>query len=245
MTPAVLITGASSGIGRAVSMRLSRQHGHLVIGGRDRNALEETARLCATGAACIPWVCDLDDPATIENSLGNLLRDHDLNVTGFVHVAGRVRVQPTRLETTASLLETFNVNFFSAAEICRMLISKKSNNKALIATVFISSIYARTAAKGHAAYCASKAALDGYMRALAAELAPMRFNSVLPGGIRTKMSGAMLANPELAAKTATDYPLGIGEPEDIAAAVDWLLSDDARWITGAEFIIDGGRLCHT
>jgi len=91
-------------------------------------------------------------------------------------------------------------------------------------------------------YCASKGALDSFMRALAVELAPdIRVNSILPGGVRSRMTESMFADPEMAARLTKDYPLGAGEIEDIVNAAEFIISEKARWITGQQLIIDGGR----
>ncbi len=80
------------------------------------------------------------------------------------------------------------------------------------------------------------------MRALAVELAPaVRVNSILPGAIRTPMSETTFADPAIVEKLNKDYPLGVGAPEDIAEAVAFVLSPRSRWLTGQEFVIDGGR----
>jgi NAD(P)-dependent dehydrogenase (short-subunit alcohol dehydrogenase family) len=80
------------------------------------------------------------------------------------------------------------------------------------------------------------------VRALAVELAPdVRVNSVLPGAVRTPMAEAALADPVIAERLRQDYPLGIGQPGDIASAVEFLLSKNANWITGQQFVVDGGR----
>jgi NAD(P)-dependent dehydrogenase (short-subunit alcohol dehydrogenase family) len=138
--------------------------------------------------------------------------------------------------------EIMNVNFFSAAEIVHTLLKIKVNSRALTNILFISSIWSRFGARGHSAYCASKAALDGLMRALAVELAPaIRVNSILPGAIQTPMAAQGLADPSIAEKLEQDYPMGIGRPDDIVDAIEFVLSGRARWLTGQEIVIDGGR----
>jgi NAD(P)-dependent dehydrogenase (short-subunit alcohol dehydrogenase family) len=142
----------------------------------------------------------------------------------------------------AQAREIMNVNFFSAAEITRLLLKKKINHLQLRNIVFVSSTASKFGAKGLNLYCATKGALDSLMRALAVELAPeIRINSVLPGGVRTSMTESMFADPQLAARLGADYPLGPGNISDIAAAVEFLLSDKARWVTGQQFTVDGGR----
>jgi NAD(P)-dependent dehydrogenase (short-subunit alcohol dehydrogenase family) len=108
--------------------------------------------------------------------------------------------------------------------------------------VFVSSTASKFGAKGFSLYCASKGALDSLMRALAVELAPgIRVNSVLPGGVRTEMTESMFNDPQLADRLSVNYPLGLGQPSDIALAIEFLLSDKARWITGQQLVVDGGR----
>jgi NAD(P)-dependent dehydrogenase (short-subunit alcohol dehydrogenase family) len=130
----------------------------------------------------------------------------------------------------------------AAMEITRVLMRKNVNHKSLESIVFISSIASQFGAKGFTAYCASKAGLDGLMKALAVELGPeVRVNSVLPGGVRTPMTDAMFDDPATAERLTRDYPLGIGLPSDISDAVAFLMSAQARWITGHQLVVDGGR----
>jgi len=140
------------------------------------------------------------------------------------------------------VLESLNVNYVAAQQIISTLIKKRANPVPLRSVVVISSIWSQFGARGHSLYCASKAALDGMVRALALELAPeVRINSVLPGAVQTPMAEAALADPAIAGQLRRTYPLGIGQPGDIAGAVEFLLSTDARWITGQSFVVDGGR----
>jgi NAD(P)-dependent dehydrogenase (short-subunit alcohol dehydrogenase family) len=133
-------------------------------------------------------------------------------------------------------------NVLSAFEITRLLMRKDVNHKRLRNLVFISTIAAQFGAKGFSAYSASKAALDALMRSLAVELAPeVRANSVLPGAVRTPMTAGMFDDPDTAARLLRDYPLGVGEPRDAIDAVEFLLSDQSRWITGQQLVVDGGR----
>lgn len=188
------------------------------------------------------WNLDLRRGEQIERSLTQLIEVNRLAVEAFVHCAGTLKVQPLRLVDRGLAHEIMEVNVMSAVEILRLLVRKKVNEKHLRGVVLISSTASQFGARGFSVYCASKGALDAFMRAAAVELAPhVRVNSVLPGAVRTAMTDGMLADADLKARMEADYPLGIGEPGDIAAAVEFLLSENARWITGQQLVVDGGR----
>jgi NAD(P)-dependent dehydrogenase (short-subunit alcohol dehydrogenase family) len=236
-----LITGASSGLGEAIAARLSQER-RLILHGRDTARLQAALARCAQPERHLLWPYDLRDVAGIAPGLGALIAGHGIGVECVVHSAAVLKILPVRTVDHKALDEVLKVNFISAAEIVSLLVKKRVNQQHLRAIVFISSIASRFGAPGFSMYSASKGALDGFMRALAVELAPrVRVNSILPGGIRTRMTSEMLADPEVAAKLERDYPLGLGNPEDIVNAVEFLTSDRARWITGQEVVVDGGR----
>ena len=127
-------------------------------------------------------------------------------------------------------------------ELTTVLMKKKINDRQLRSIVFISSIASKFGARGFSAYSASKGALDALMKSLAVELAPeVRVNSVLPGGVRTRMTDRIYEDPEMVARLERDYPLGIGTAADIVNAVEFLVSEKSRWITGQQIVVDGGR----
>jgi NAD(P)-dependent dehydrogenase (short-subunit alcohol dehydrogenase family) len=237
-----LVTGASSGIGRATAVRLSADR-KLILHGRNVERLNETREMCCRPGEQVLWSSDLKAVDKLADSLAPLLAASGLIVEAFVHCAGMVNVLPVRSINYPVVHETMCVNFFAAAEIVQLLLTKRVNGeKRLASVVFVSSIFSRFGARGHGAYCASKAALDGYMRALAVELAPaVRVNSVLPGAVRTAMSQEAFCNSEILAKLQHDYPMGIGETGDIADTIEYLLSSKAHWLTGQEIVVDGGR----
>jgi NAD(P)-dependent dehydrogenase (short-subunit alcohol dehydrogenase family) len=170
-----------------------------------------------------------------------LLEAQQAGIECFVHCAGTLIIIPIRSASRTVVEEIMNVNFASAVEITRLLATKKVNEKNLRSIVFVSSTASKFGARGFNLYCASKGALDALMRALAVELAPnVRVNSVLPGAVRTNMTNTMMTDSDLKARFAEQYPLGIGETSDVASAIEFLISDKARWITGQQLIVDGG-----
>lgn len=236
-----LITGAASGLGRELALRLSKR-GPLLLHGRDTERLERVRADCTNPSEHRLWTCDFSTVDHIEDSLRAVIAADSLQVAHFVHCAGVLQVGPLRLLDRAAIGRTMNINFLSAVEVTRLLVRQSVNAKALEGVVFISSTASQFGAKGFGIYCASKSALDGYMRALAVELAPrVRVNAVLPGAVRTAMTESMFGDPDLTARMAKDYPLGTGQPSDIASAVEFLLSSEARWITGHQLVVDGGR----
>jgi len=238
---ATLITGASSGIGRQIAVRLSQSR-RLVLHGRDLERLTETRTLCHNPDEHLCWNVDLSRVDAIDASLTQLIEQHRVVISDLVHCAGMLSIRPLRQSDHSMAQETMNVNFMSAVVILRLLIRRKLNGKHLRRVVFISSTASQFGARGFGLYCASKGALDAFMRAMAVELAPdVRVNSVLPGTVKTAMTKAMLEDPDLELRMKDEYPLGLGEPQDIADAVEYLLSDKARWITGQQMVVDGGR----
>lgn len=235
-----LVTGASSGIGKAIAVHLSKER-KIILGGRNLARLEETRQECVEPTKHIIWPYDLKYVDNLAESLKNILEENQGGIIDFVHCAGMVTVLPMRTLSHKYFQEIMAVNFFSAAEIITVLLKKKINKHMLRSIIFISSIWSKFGAKGHSAYCASKGALDALMKALSLELAPeVRVNSILPGAIKTNMAKG-LNDLQICNNLERDYPLGIGSVDDIAHMVEFLLSDKAKWITGQQIIIDGGR----
>lgn len=240
----VLITGASSSVGRATAVLLSKQY-PLILGGRNLGRLEDTRAACHQSDNHILWQYDLSNVTDINSNLSDLMQTNELKINKFIHVAGISHLSPLRLTSSETMQSIMNVNFFSAVEILKLLTNKKINGKSLATVVFVSSISSRYGAKGMSIYSASKGALDSFARSMAHELAPnVRVNTVLPGGFQKSNGGG--ANPFATENESVSqgYLLGEGYAEDIAEVIEFLLSERARWITGQNFILDGGKMSH-
>ncbi len=236
----ILLTGATSGIGKVMAQNLSKSN-KLILCGRNPDKLDFTAKECENASEHIKWLIDLSKFEDIADSLSNLLKENNIKIRAFVHCAGFMKLMPLRVQTNDLIKETFSTNIFSASVITQVLVKKKFNDNNLKSIVFISSNISNMGAKAMSVYGASKGALDSLMRCLAIELAPaVRVNSVLPGAIITKMSDDI--EKEVIDRMESTYPLGLGNPNDIYNAVEFLLSEEnARWITGQQIVVDGGR----
>jgi NAD(P)-dependent dehydrogenase (short-subunit alcohol dehydrogenase family) len=236
-----LITGASSGFGRSIAQKLAPNR-RLILAGRNPEKLEATRQACASPERHILWARDLVQLDGLAEELASLLQAKNIGIDHFIHSAGLIKVQYARATEMASVIQLFNVNVFSAMEIIRPLVQKRVNHGALRSITFISSIATRVGAVGYSVYGASKGAVNALSLSLAVELAPVvRVNAILPGIIGTEMNTDHFADAGFLEFVKATHPLGFGRPEDVADAAEFLSSDQARWITGQEIVVDGGR----
>ena len=249
MKKTIWITGASSGIGLATCRKLLHS-GHSVLGVGRRAPSDELAKLIKGSQNTFTYVQrDLtSNTAEIPSWVLELSKTHG-RFSGLVHSAGIGYPAPTIKNTPEKMSEIFDVNVFSALMLANGISDRRAASKEGVSIVFISSISAITGAGGLVNYSASKAAINGAMRSLAKELAPrkIRVNSVLPGFVQTEMSEHWLKafGDDYLQKIDDSYPLGLGSPDDVAAAVSFLLSGEAKWITGTEMVVDGGATLGT
>jgi len=233
----ILVTGASSGIGRQIAISSSSMGAKLVITGRDEKRLDETYSLLQ-GEGHSKFTCDLID----ENQRNHLL-DIIPSIDGFVHSAGVVLPVPVKFIAEKHLRQVMGVNFESAVlSVARLLKNKKLNDRSSL--IFFSSISVNYPYAGGALYTASKGAIEAYSKNLAIEILPkkMRSNVIVPAMVKTPLyeetkTQSMYRSPE---EYESKYPLGLGAPEDVANAAIYLLSDASQWVTGTNLILDGG-----
>jgi NAD(P)-dependent dehydrogenase (short-subunit alcohol dehydrogenase family) len=228
-----LVTGAASGFGLSIAGKLSPSR-RLVLSDVNGEKLQ-TAHLL--------WARDLSRPEGVGAEFAAFLAKENACIGHFIHSAGVFGLQFARAHDMAFVERIFNVNLFSAIELIRTLTQKKSNGGALRTITIISSVGTRVGAAGQYVYAASKGAVNGMCLALAVELSPtVRVNTVLPSYIESGMNRGEFAKPEFVASIKAMHPLGLGRSDDVADAVEFLTSDRARWISGHELVVDGGRL---
>lgn len=233
----ILVTGASSGIGKAIAIESSKMGASVIITGRNEQRLKETySQLEGNGHDLI--VADL----SINEDLNRLHKELPV-INGLVNCAGLTKVAPFPFATRDSFEEVMNVNFFAPTELSRLLVKSKKIGKGG-SIVFISSVSGvYCSAVASSIYSSSKGAVNGLVKGVALDLAPkgIRVNSVNPGMIDTDIFTGSAITEEQLKTDMQRYPLGrYGKPEEVAYAVIYLLSDAASWITGSNLLIDGG-----
>lgn len=233
----ILVTGASSGIGRETALRITREGATAAITGRDEVRLRETFQSLEPGGHYLK-TCDLTD----ENRLDELVAELPL-LNGIVHCAGIVGPLPVKFIQAADIDRMFSINYRVPVELTgKLLRAKKIANDASL--VFLSTIATRNPYFGGGLYSGSKAALEAYSRTLALELGPrgIRSNCIRAGLVDTPM----IQNPseknmqeEALDRYLKRYPLGIGKPSDVAGAILYFLSDASKWVSGTSLIMGG------
>ncbi len=242
----IMITGASSGIGKGIAILLSKLGANAIMVARNEERLKETLNELDPGNHSY-YLLDLNHINEIKDMIDKVCCD-GLKLHGLVHSAGISRTMPVQYLKLCDYENIMSVNFFSFAELVKQFANRKnSENGASI--VAISSISSKVGARGLSAYCASKGALESAVRSMALDLAPrkIRVNSIDPGMIETEMYDGLkeLVNTKnLEAELKKRQIMGIGKPIDVAYTAAFLLSDASQFITGTSMIVDGGYLAH-
>jgi len=237
----ILITGASSGIGRACALECSKLGANVILVARRGDGLQRAKDLLAKGEHHIE-IADL----SVGEQLVGWCKDVSSRcgtIDGIVHAAGLSLTLPIRATTCEDVRSLMAINS-DAAFFLSKGIRQRGVRAASCSIVFIGSVMSLVGQPGLVAYSASKGALVSMTKALALELAreQIRVNLLAPGHVHTAMAAQVEAAipPEAMSEIIRNHPLGIGSPEDIAHAAAYLLSDAARWVTGSTLVVDGG-----
>jgi NAD(P)-dependent dehydrogenase (short-subunit alcohol dehydrogenase family) len=238
----VVVTGASSGIGRAISIELSQHGAGLILIGRNQERLEETAAGLSKGDHKTISL-DLTNHSEIVPTIREFARQAG-RIYGLCHCAGIVETRPLSSYKVEGLSAMLNVNLIAGIELARAISRRDVMEPDGGSILLMSSIYGRVGMPGQIGYAGSKGAVVAAARAMAIELARrnIRVNTLSPGFVKTPMTDDALAKlSEKQVKKIEDaHPLGTGTPEDVARAAAFLLAPQNRWITGVDLVIDGG-----
>lgn len=236
----ILITGASSGIGKAIAIECSKMEASVIITGRNLQRLEQTLSLMdKEGSGHQMIISDL----SLESSVTELVSTINVNLDGIVHCAGFTIPKPFKFYDKEDLDSMMSVNFNAPFWLTQTLLKKKKISKEA-SIVFISSISGVWVSyMAGSLYSATKGAINGVAKGLALELASknIRVNCVNPGMINTAILDSGVISDEQLKEDAQKYPLKrYGKPEEVAYGVIYLLSDASSWTTGSNLLIDGG-----
>lgn len=237
----IIVTGASSGIGRQCAIDCSKMGAKVILIARNQERLEETLASLDNNDHQV-YSYDLTQIDGIKELVNTIVSSNG-KIDGLIHAAGIEITKPIKLLESSDYEMIYRTNNLSGFELMRQLSSIKNMNKGG-SIIFISSITAIIGRSGVAAYAASKGAMISATKSFALELAKrqIRVNCISPGTILTPMMLNYLNGLDDASrqKRIDGFPLGLGETTDISNACIYLLSDASRWITGQNIIIDGG-----
>jgi NAD(P)-dependent dehydrogenase (short-subunit alcohol dehydrogenase family) len=237
----ILITGASSGIGRACAIECSKAGAAILAFGRDEERLAETFdSLEGEGKA---FSVDLTNTDEVDEVM-KALEDDGIKIDGVIHSAGISTTLPLRMITPDKIQPLFDVNVSSAIYLSKWITRKKLVPDSGSSIVFLSSVMGSVGEAGKTIYSITKGAVLAASRSMAVELASknIRVNCISPGVVETPMSDSAVYNRNEDARKKIEalHPLGLGKPEDVAKAAIYLLSDASGWVTGTNLFVDGG-----
>jgi len=233
----IFITGAASGIGRATALLAAGMGAKVIITDMNEEMLKETFdQLEGDGHQYM--TANLTDDTALPELVGKLPK-----LDGFVSNAGIIRTILTQFGERVDVEKIFNINTIAPIRLTQILLQNKRFNKesSIVYTSSMAGVF--NGAIGNGLYGASKSALVGFVKSLALELAPrkIRVNTVNPGITKTNIYNNTSITEEQLDEEMKKYPLGrYGQPEEIAAAIVYLLSDATKWMTGTNLLIDGG-----
>lgn len=223
-----IIAGGSRGIGRSITDQLLDEGHHVTVLSRDKHGLRESDRL-----KFFSWDATTDEfPVDAADGI----------VDGLVYCPGSIVLKPFRSLSEQQFIDDLQINLLGAIKVIKACYTSLKKSDSQPGIVLFSTVAVQQGLPFHASIAASKGALEGLVRSLAAEWAPtIRVNAIAPSLTQTSLAEKLLSSPEKMEAAAQRHPLkSIGQPEDMARTACFLLSDAARWITGQIIHVDGG-----
>lgn len=239
-----LVTGASSGIGRAIAERYAAEGAHVAVNYLPRGSNEEEARAVADSLATPGMTvgADVTRRPEVEGMVAGVVEKFgrlDIAVCNAGIEIKRPFLEATDEEWDAVISVNLYGTFVVSQVAARQMVRQGGGGK----LIYTSSVHEDIPFPGYTSYCASKGGVRMLMRNLAVELAPHRINvnNIAPGAIATPINQAVLDDPEAKAEAVSEIPWGrFGHPEEVAAVAAFLASDDADYVTGSTYYVDGG-----
>ena len=234
-----LVTGASRGIGRAIASGLAAQGATVVAGARGDHAFSVAAELMSKGYRAEAVTLDVTDAEAVQRVPAEIIERHgrvDIVVSNAGIARDQLLMRMKREDWDAVMATNLTATFGLAQAIIRPMLKQRGGR-----IIAVSSVVGQTGNKGQSNYAASKAGLIGLVKTLAREVASrgITVNVIAPGMIETDMTRAMAESAQT--EWASQIPLGrVGTPDDVAAAVCFLASDEASYITGHVLAVNGG-----
>jgi len=239
----ILVTGASSGIGRQCAISCSQMGASLLLLGRNGERLEETLLLTNYPEAHSIYLVDLADYDNVKKFVQKMNLKNSL-LHGLVHCAGISDTIPFKYVKQEKVEQFFKTNVYSAYNLTKEVYKSGGICKEGGSVIFLSSVMGCVGANAKSLYAMTKGALLSVAKSLACELAKqnIRVNTISPGTIITPINEHLphIADPQKRKDLEDLHLLGLGIPEDVANACIYLLSDASRWVTGTNLIVDGG-----
>lgn len=239
----IIVTGASSGIGRECAIQCSSYGANTILIGRSEERLAETLSFLNPEVLSKYFVMDLTDYSQVENKFTEIPEEF-LPISGLVNCAGISTTLPVKLITPQKINDFFNINVTASFNLARLVSKKGIISETGGSIIFLSSVMGVVGEVGKTIYSMTKGAIIAGTKSVALELAgkKIRVNCISPGVVETPMSknAVYSKDEEKLNKIKSLHPLGLGNPIDVANLVVFLLSDASRWITGSNIIIDGG-----
>ena len=243
----IIVTGASSGIGAQCAIDCSKMGARVVLVARNEERLKQTLEQCEEPSRHMILPLDLSSSDGLKETIKDVVAKVG-KINGVVNCAGMSSVTPLKLVPDDLLAQFFRTNVYSAINLSKEVTRVGNYDKDCgCSIIFFASIMGLCGEKCKTLYSATKGALIAAARSMACELAKnkVRVNLVSPGAIETPINAKLphMADPELRKELESKHLLGLGECSDISNACIYLLSDAAKWVTGQNFIVDGGYTC--